>query len=104
MNPIHQAEAFIKYSLEQICTNTSAITIDTREDGDNAEFLLHVSEEDIPRVIGKSGRMIEAIRTLVRSMGARHETRFMVYLKEETPKPQSKKEEKSSTDSEFIAF
>jgi predicted RNA-binding protein YlqC (UPF0109 family) len=41
------------------------------EDGDEVSLLLHVEQADMGRVIGRDGRIANAIRSLLRVMGTR---------------------------------
>jgi len=50
-------------------TDQIEITEDAR--GDSVDLRLSVSKEDMGRVIGRRGRVAQAIRTVVRAAGAR---------------------------------
>ena len=60
--------------VETLVENKDAIEI--TEDAPNEEgvvvFHLHVAEDDMGRVIGKQGRIVKAIRTIMRSGAARN--------------------------------
>ncbi len=43
-------------------------------------YHLHVSEEDMGRVIGKQGRIAKAIRTVMRAAAVRQNTRISVEI------------------------
>lgn len=60
----------------------SAVTVtvdDSAEDG-TVVFHLHVSEDDMGRVIGKQGRIAKAIRTVMRAAAIRRNTRVVVEI------------------------
>ena len=46
-------------------------SINTEERGDSVRFRIHVAPEDMGRVIGRRGRVAQAIRTVVAAAGAR---------------------------------
>ena len=52
-----------------------------REDRDDAiVLLLHVAPDDVGKVIGRQGRVARALRTLVRSVGARGDKRLVLEI------------------------
>jgi predicted RNA-binding protein YlqC (UPF0109 family) len=71
-----------RFIAEHIVSNRDAIEIDARPRGRSTIVRLGVAEEDMPKVIGKGGRNIEAIRAVVRAAGLRHHERVQVELKE----------------------
>ncbi len=54
----------------------------TAEDGENNTIVyhLHVSENDMGRVIGKQGRIAKAIRTVMRAVATRNNARVVVEI------------------------
>ena len=52
---------------------------DINEDG-VIVYHLHVSSEDMGRVIGKQGRIAKAIRTVMRAAAARNNSKIMVEI------------------------
>ena len=71
-----------RFIAEHIVTNQEAIEIESRPRGRSIIIRLGVAEADMPKVIGKGGRNIEAIRAVVRAAGLRHHERVQVELKE----------------------
>ncbi len=51
-----------------LVSQPDAVELDVREENDFMEYDLKVSPEDIGRIIGKQGRVIKAIRTIVYSV------------------------------------
>ncbi|MBR5137137.1 MAG: KH domain-containing protein [Clostridia bacterium] len=56
------------------------ITITETVEGDTVTLTLHVAEEDMGRVIGKQGRIAKAIRTLMKSVAVRNDTKVVVEI------------------------
>ncbi len=50
-----------------IVDNRDAVSIETTSDGDGFIFTVSVAPDDMGRVIGKKGRIISALRTVVRA-------------------------------------
>jgi hypothetical protein len=63
--------AVVSYLVNAIASDTEAVVIHTEERGDNVRFKIHVAPEDMGRVIGRRGRVAQAIRTVVAAAGAR---------------------------------
>lgn len=63
--------AVVTYLVNSIASDTEAVVINTEERGDSVRFRIHVAPEDMGRVIGRRGRVAQAIRTVVAAAGAR---------------------------------
>ena len=63
--------AVVTYLVNSIASDTDAVVINTEERGDSVRFRIHVAPEDMGRVIGRRGRVAQAIRTVVAAAGAR---------------------------------
>lgn len=48
-----------------------AVRVERIDDGDVVVLRLHVAPDDVGKVIGRQGRIVRALRTVVRSAGAR---------------------------------
>jgi hypothetical protein len=65
----------IEFIAKQIVNNPDAVVV-TEEQTENGILVkLQVADEDKGRVIGKQGRIAEAMRTLIRVKAAKQETR-----------------------------
>ncbi|HEY7463955.1 MAG TPA: KH domain-containing protein [Candidatus Limnocylindria bacterium] len=62
---------FLEYVARSLVDKPDAVTVDVEEDGDEVALILHVDQEDMGRVIGRDGRIANAIRSLLRVMGTR---------------------------------
>lgn len=56
------------------------VTIDEPNEEGTVVYHLHVSEEDMGRVIGKQGRIAKAIRTVMRAAATRQNSRVAVEI------------------------
>jgi len=61
----------LEYLARSLVDNPDAVQIEVEEDDDEVAFLLTVDEADMGRVIGRDGRIANAIRSLLRVMAAR---------------------------------
>ncbi len=62
---------FLDYVARALVDNPEGVHIDVEERGDEVELTLSVDEGDMGRVIGRDGRIANAIRSLLRVMGSR---------------------------------
>jgi predicted RNA-binding protein YlqC (UPF0109 family) len=63
--------AVLEYLARSIVDDPDAVVIDVEEGRRATTLRLHVAPEDMGKVIGKRGRVAQAIRTVVRAAGAR---------------------------------
>jgi predicted RNA-binding protein YlqC (UPF0109 family) len=56
----------LEYILVHIVLHPDDVRIDESENEGRFEFVIHVHPEDVGRVIGRSGRTIEAIRSIAK--------------------------------------
>ena len=71
-----------RFIADRIVTEKDGVEVQTQPRGRTTIVRLKVAEADMGKVIGKSGRNIEAIRAVVRAAGLRHHERVQVELKD----------------------
>jgi len=64
-------KAFLEYVARGLVDKPDAVEVDVEEDGDETVLTLVVDQEDMGRVIGRDGRIANAIRSLLKVMAAR---------------------------------
>ena len=62
---------FLEYVARSLVDNPDAVEVEVEEGDDEVSLILTVDEADMGRVIGRDGRIANAIRSLLRVMGAR---------------------------------
>jgi predicted RNA-binding protein YlqC (UPF0109 family) len=62
---------FLEYVAKSLVDKPDAVEIEVEEEEDEVSLVLTVDQEDMGRVIGRDGRIANAIRSLLRVMGAR---------------------------------
>jgi predicted RNA-binding protein YlqC (UPF0109 family) len=62
---------FLDYVARSLVDNPDAVSVEVDDRGDAVELTLAVDEADMGRVIGRDGRIANAIRSLLRVMGTR---------------------------------
>jgi predicted RNA-binding protein YlqC (UPF0109 family) len=62
---------FLEYVARSLVDKPDVVWVEVEEDGDETLLTLGVDQEDMGRVIGRDGRIANAIRSLLRVMATR---------------------------------
>ncbi len=62
---------FLEYIAKGLVDNPDAVWVEVEDDADETVLTLGVAGDDMGRVIGRDGRIANAIRSLLRVMAAR---------------------------------
>ena len=62
---------FLEYVARSLVDKPDAVWVEVEENGDETLLTLGVDQEDMGRVIGRDGRIANAIRSLLRVMATR---------------------------------
>ena len=68
----------LEFTLEQIVDDPDAIEISQFSEDGEIVFEVHVAQSDMGRVIGRKGRVAQALRSLVAAAGAKEGSRVTV--------------------------
>lgn len=68
----------LTYIVSNLVAKPEEIQINVLDNGSSVTLQLRVAAEDMGRVIGRQGRIAKEIRTLIKTMGLREDTRVMV--------------------------
>lgn len=60
-------QALTLYLVKKLVVNSEAVSVELRKENDSSIIDVLVDEEDLGRVVGKGGKIINAIRTLVQA-------------------------------------
>jgi uncharacterized protein len=72
-------EDLLAYLARALVDDPDQVSVDTFDEEDGSLVLeLHVAEDDVGKVIGRSGRTINALRTVVRASSVRLGRRVLV--------------------------
>ena len=61
----------LKFLLEPLVSNIKTVKIEKAEQDQNLRYLVTIPKEDIAKVIGKGGKMIKAIKNLLKIRGVK---------------------------------
>jgi predicted RNA-binding protein YlqC (UPF0109 family) len=65
-----RAQAVVEHVTRNVAEDPDAIEVDVEERRGEVALLVHANPSDMGRLIGKRGRVIQALRQLVRAAGA----------------------------------
>ena len=70
----------LAYLARELVDDPDAVRVETEERADGVVHVLHVSADDVGKVIGRNGRIARALRTLVRASSAHDGRRVFVEI------------------------
>ena len=76
-------EALMKSIVEPLVENPEEFTVEIVDTEDFTEYHLLLHPDDIGRVIGKKGRVVRAIRTIIYSVRVRNQKRARLVIANE---------------------
>ena len=65
-----RARAVTEYVTRELADDPDAIEVDVAERRDEVTLLVHANPDDMGRLIGRRGRVIQSLRQIVRAAGA----------------------------------
>ena len=74
--------ALVEYLARRLVDDPESVHVDEVERDGDLVLQLRVAPEDVGKVIGRSGRMVRALRTVVRATGARENRRVLLEIVE----------------------
>jgi predicted RNA-binding protein YlqC (UPF0109 family) len=77
-----RAQQVIELVARQLVDDPDGVFVDASERRDNVAILIHTSPGDLGRIIGKRGRVIQALRQVGRAAGATEGVRVTVEVAE----------------------
>ena len=73
-------DELLTFLAKALVDDQDSVSVDTTEEEDALVLELRVSEDDVGQVIGRRGRTISALRTVMRAVGASQDQRVLVDL------------------------
>lgn len=70
----------VEYIAKSLVDDPAAVNVDEKRGRSGSTLILHVAPDDAGRVIGKSGRVANAIRTLIRSVAMQNGERISLEI------------------------
>lgn len=70
----------VEYIAENLVNDPSEVKVNSRRAGSSIILELHVAKSDMGRVIGKNGRVANAIRSLLRASSSSNNKRIILEI------------------------
>jgi len=77
-----RAKTVIEFVAKQLVDDPEGVFVDASERSNNVAILIHTSPGDLGRIIGKRGRVIQALRQVGRAAGSSEGVRVTVEVAE----------------------
>ena len=71
-------EEILRTIIENLVDNKDAISIEKVEEDYKEVYKVKVDQSEMGRIIGKQGKIAQAIRTIIKSLGAKEQKRVEV--------------------------
>jgi predicted RNA-binding protein YlqC (UPF0109 family) len=71
---------FVEHLIKSVVESPDSIEIEEETQGNTRTFFVRVAPEDIGKVIGKSGRVVSAIRCVVSAVAAKYREKAFVKI------------------------
>lgn len=72
-------DGLLEFLARALVDHPTQVSVESFEEEDGTLMLeLHVAEEDVGKVIGRGGRTINALRTVLRAAALKHERRVLI--------------------------
>lgn len=75
-------EEFVAYLARALVDDSDAVRVERTERDGAIVLQLHVAKDDLGKVIGRQGRVVRAMRTLVRAGGSKRGERTLLEIVE----------------------
>jgi len=72
----------LAYLARELVDEPDAVRVDTEEREGSLVLRLHVAADDVGKVIGRGGRIVRALRTVVRASAVREGRRVLIEIAE----------------------
>ena len=80
--PLPDARALIEHIAKGLVDKKDEVFVDEYEDGDETVLELEVAEDEMGKVIGRSGRIARALRTVLSAVGTKTDKRYALEILE----------------------
>ncbi len=76
-------KSLLEFILIHLVNNPDAVSVEEIEEGDSMVYVLHVAPDDMGRIIGKSGKIINSIRTIAKVRAVKEQRHVLIRVGEQ---------------------
>jgi predicted RNA-binding protein YlqC (UPF0109 family) len=80
IEPAANVRTLIEHIAKSLVEAPGEVFVEEYEDGDETVIELEVAESDLGRVIGRSGRIARALRTVLGAAGSKQDKRYALEI------------------------
>jgi uncharacterized protein len=80
IEPSANVRTLIEHIAKSLVEAPGEVFVEEYEDGDETVIELEVAESDLGRVIGRSGRIARALRTVLSAAGSKQDKRYALEI------------------------
>ncbi len=80
---------FLEATVRALVDDQQSVIIEEERNGSLLRYRITVAESDRGRVIGKNGRIVNAMRTVAQAVGSKNRVRVQVIVHTDTGTPES---------------
>lgn len=77
-------KSLLEFLLIHLVDNPDAVRVEVTKEGDTDVYTLYVDPQDTGRIIGKNGKIINAIRALARVRAMKERSYILIRVSEQT--------------------
>ena len=78
--PASATAEFVEFVVKMLARSPDEVTVTEQTDDHTTVYHLHLSPEDVGRVIGREGRVVRAIRSMLRAAAVRQGVRIVLEI------------------------
>ena len=77
-------EEIVKYIVDKLVENHDAVSVSSKESGEDVIITVCVAKEDMGKVIGRNGKVAQSIRAIIKTASNGTGKRYFVKFDEKT--------------------
>lgn len=72
----------VEFIAKSLCEDKDQVKVTSKRNKNSLDIVLHVSEDDMGRIIGKQGRIAKSIRSILKAMSLKENLRVNLQIEQ----------------------